>query len=92
VTPERLAELRSKIDNVDERLMNLLEERWCLVSAVAKEKRAAHLPPLDDAREEEIVERFAQRARHVPRADAKGFALSVLSACRKAIFPTVSGW
>jgi chorismate mutase/prephenate dehydratase len=48
-----LDELRKKIDNIDERLLNLFEERMNVVSEIAAYKHANNLPTLDRGREAE---------------------------------------
>jgi len=62
-TPSDLAELRRRLDAIDDRLQDLLIERLQLVSRVAAEKRngrvASHVP----AREAEIVRRLVARGR-----------------------------
>ena len=68
-SPTDLVELRRRIDEIDDRLQDLLIERIKIVSSVAEAKRsnggvAAHQP----AREAEIIRRLVGRSRDLPPA------------------------
>lgn len=54
-----LEEIRKRIDDVDRRLMSLLAERSSLVGEVVHYKRARHMPVVDRAREDRMLERIA---------------------------------
>lgn len=58
-TMQKLEEIRSKIDVIDEKMAELFAERMKLVREVAEYKRANGLPIEDKAREEEILKRGA---------------------------------
>jgi chorismate mutase len=58
-----LEETRQRIDDVDRRLIALLAERAALVGEVVHYKRAHHMPVVDRAREERMLERIAGLAR-----------------------------
>jgi chorismate mutase len=58
-----LSEIRVKIDDVDRRLVSLLAERGRLVSDVVHYKRAHHMPVVDRAREDLMLDRIALLAK-----------------------------
>ena len=60
-----LKKYRSKIDQVDDRLLSLLEERMTLVQEVAKLKKSSHLPVIDFMRERAILDRLSRRGRGI---------------------------
>jgi len=80
-----LAEIRERIDDVDRRLISLLAERAALVGEVVRYKRHHHLPVVDRAREDAMLERIgrtaseagvdARVARQVLRTIIDGFTL-----------------
>ena len=57
-----LSEIRTKIDAVDDRLLELFLERMALSEEVAAYKNEHHLPILNKAREREILAKVTQRA------------------------------
>ncbi len=61
--PERLKELRSRLDEINARLLELLEDRAELVKEVALVKEQAQLPTLDSRREEEMLAALLGRSR-----------------------------
>lgn len=58
-----LDDIRKRIDDVDRRLIALLAERGRLVGEVVHYKRAEHMPVVDRAREDRMLERIAVLAR-----------------------------
>jgi chorismate mutase len=54
-----LEEIRTRIDDVDRRLIGLLAERASLVGEVVHYKRAHHMPVVDRAREDRMLARIA---------------------------------
>src|SRR5690349_22964991 len=68
-SPPDLEQLRRRIDEIDNRLQDLLIERMNIIASVAEAKRsnggaAAHQP----AREAEIIRRLVGRSREFPPA------------------------
>jgi chorismate mutase len=63
IPPIDLSEIRVKIDEVDRRLVALLAERSRLVSDVVHYKRAHHMPVVDRAREDAMLDRIATLAK-----------------------------
>ncbi len=57
-----LQEVRTRIDDVDRRLIALLAERARLVGEVVHYKRAHHMPVVDRAREDRMLDRIAHIA------------------------------
>jgi len=76
--------LRAEIDGIDERIVELLEERVKLVRAIATYKAAAGLPLVDPAREAAIVARAAERSTLSEEALREAFE-GIFACCRKAI-------
>ncbi len=60
--PERLAEFRKSIDNLDASLIYLLAERFHLTEQVGEFKKSRDLPPSDTTREAEQIARLRQLA------------------------------
>ena len=60
-----LADLRAQLDAIDERLVLLLKERAEVIRQVIQRKQASGLGPVDLAREEEMLDRIAARAKSV---------------------------
>jgi chorismate mutase len=58
-----LGEIRTRIDDVDQRLVALLAERSRLVSEVVHYKRAHHMPVVDRGREDRMLDRIADLAK-----------------------------
>jgi len=54
-----LEEIRNEIDQVDEELVQLLEQRMTLVSQVAELKKATGIATLDPGREGRILNKIA---------------------------------
>lgn len=54
---------RQQIDQIDERLLEVLSERAALVLQIGREKRAQGVPVLDSEREAQILQRLCARNR-----------------------------
>jgi len=59
---EKLADIRTSIDNFDAALIHILAERFRKTKQVGALKAAHDLPPSDPAREKEQVQRLRQLA------------------------------
>lgn len=59
-----LEELRNQLDEIDNRLMVLLAERFKVTQKVGEYKRDNNLPPVDPSREAAIFERVVQTAKN----------------------------
>lgn len=77
-----LSDLRTRIDAIDDAILELLDERATLTAEIAEAKRAAGMPAYDPARERELLERLAARAQGAfPPAAAKAVFREIMSAC-----------
>lgn len=56
-----LDQIRQKIDQIDQQLVELLEERMTLVEHAVAYKKANDLPILDQTREQALLETIAYR-------------------------------
>ena len=59
---ERLADLRKKIDEVDEQMLTLLRKRVTIAEQIGKVKTEKVLPIRDEQREREVLDRVASKA------------------------------
>ena len=55
----KIEEHRKRIDEIDEKILRLLEERVAEASRIGEEKRKAGKPVKDPAREEEVLKHVA---------------------------------
>ena len=65
-TQEQLAAYRKQIDSLDQRIVELFQQRARLVEEVSTIKREAHLPVTVPSREEQVVERAQELAKSGP--------------------------
>jgi chorismate mutase / prephenate dehydratase len=71
--PERLEACRQKIDSLDQRIVELIQQRAQVVEEIGSIKRAAHLPIAAPAREKQVIEKVQELAKGGPLpADAVG--------------------
>lgn len=56
-TPQ-LNALRDQINDIDEKILQLIEQRFAIVKEVGKVKQAANLPIKDAAREQAVLNRL----------------------------------
>jgi chorismate mutase / prephenate dehydratase len=61
--PSDLEELRRRIDEIDDRLHDLLSERAEIIAMVAASKKVGNLPAFQPGREAEIIRRLVDRHR-----------------------------
>src|SRR5690348_5692509 len=61
--PADLEDLRRRLDEIDDRLQDLLVDRFEIVLQVAAEKRGDQIAPHQPAREAEIIRRLVARNR-----------------------------
>jgi chorismate mutase len=62
VNDDRLSRYRSSIDNIDAALVFMLAERFKITQAVGEYKAEVGLPPADESREKEQIERLRSLA------------------------------
>jgi chorismate mutase-like protein len=65
-TQEQLATYRQQIDSLDQRIVELLEERAQVVEKVGAIKREAHLPVTVPGREQQVIEKAEELAKGGP--------------------------
>jgi len=61
---DELAKLRNKIDDVDEKIVGLLAERFRLVGEISKVKVKLKIPVVDAEREKQILVRVKKLAQN----------------------------
>ncbi len=82
---EKLSEFRSRLNILDENLLDLLGERYDICREVAKYKRAESIPMMQSARVKEVKERCAQlgiERRLEPAFVKKLYTLIIDESCR----------
>lgn len=57
----KLNKIRIRIDNTDDKIVRLFEERLRLVDEIIEEKNKLELPIKDSQRESEIIKRYKER-------------------------------
>jgi chorismate mutase/prephenate dehydratase len=72
---------RRQIDEIDDKILTLLEERARVVADVARAKRDASLPTYDPDRERQVLDRLASRAGRFPAEAIRAVYREVMSAC-----------
>ena len=65
-TQEQLAAYRKQIDSLDQRIVELIQQRARVVEEVGNIKREAHLPMTVPAREQQVIERAQELAGEGP--------------------------
>lgn len=76
-----LAELRKHIDDLDDEILQLLEDRARTVGAVAQAKQSSALPTYDPDRERAVLERLSARALTFPADAIRAVYREIMSAC-----------
>jgi chorismate mutase/prephenate dehydratase len=65
-TDERLAACRQQIDTLDQRIVELVQERARVVAQVGDIKREAHLPVTVPGREQQVIEKAQELSKGGP--------------------------
>ena len=65
-TQEQLATYRQQIDSIDQRLVELIQERARVVQEVGAIKQEAHLPVTDTSREKLVIQKAEELAKGGP--------------------------
>ena len=63
LTMQNLEDLRKEINNIDDKIIDLLSKRKDLVKDIAQIKKGANKPILDKGREQHILERLKLRSK-----------------------------
>lgn len=61
MSDSKLNKIRIRIDNTDDKIVRLFEERLRLVDEIIEEKNKLELPIKDSQRESEIIKRYKER-------------------------------
>jgi chorismate mutase/prephenate dehydratase len=77
-----LAQLRTNIDAVDDRILALLDERAHLARRVGLLKSVENLPVRDVDRERKVMDRLAARVTSFPSESIRTVYREVIRACR----------
>jgi chorismate mutase/prephenate dehydratase len=78
-----LAELRRRVDRLDERIVRLLAERMELGGRILEAKAAQGMAPYDPAREQEVLQRLQAKAgEKIPRTALEAIYREIISATR----------
>jgi chorismate mutase / prephenate dehydratase len=71
---------RKRIDEIDDQILKLLDERAGVVSDVARSKRESNLPTYDPERERQVLDRLAARAGRFPPDAIRNVYRQIMSA------------
>jgi chorismate mutase len=84
--PDRLGELRRRLEHLDGQLVALVAERVRTARDIGDLKRAAGQPSLDPAREAAVVRRAAELALEhgLPGEPVRAFFWQLIGLCRRA--------
>jgi chorismate mutase/prephenate dehydratase len=81
---EGLQQYREKIDEIDEKLVALFEERMETVLKVAAYKKEYNLPILDEAREEKVINKNKARLKNKEFEDSlESFFIHLMNLSKK---------
>ena len=78
-----LMKLREKIDEIDQKLVALFEERMEIVLKVAEYKRLNNIPILDEDREKEVIDRNKSKLKNKKFEDSLEIFLNELLSLSK---------
>jgi chorismate mutase len=76
-TSQKIGEIRQRIDEIDRRIIKLLEERVAEAKEIGGIKKAAGLPIRDPKREEEVIRNASKSSELSPSFVKKLFKLIV---------------
>jgi chorismate mutase/prephenate dehydratase len=71
---------RKRIDELDDQILKLLDERAGVVAEIARAKRDANLPTYDPERERQVLDRLAARGGRFPPESVRAVYREVMSA------------
>jgi chorismate mutase len=82
---EELEQIRSRLDRLDEMLVNLIAQRAELARELGRAKRQAGMPIVDFAREAAVVRRAATHARYrgLPEEDVRDIFWDLIAVARR---------
>jgi len=75
-----LDDLRKQIDEIDDRVLDLLDQRARVVIDIARAKQGANLPTHDPERERQVLDRLASRDGQFPKEAIRSVYREIMSA------------
>ena len=79
----KIKELRNEIDSIDDRIIELLEERALVSKYIGKIKQNFEKEVLDTEREKEIIDRLAQKTKILNRETLRLIYENIFKVSRK---------
>tara|TARA_B000000477_G_scaffold78777_1_gene66247 strand:+ start:198 stop:461 length:264 start_codon:yes stop_codon:yes gene_type:complete len=79
----KIKELRNEIDSIDDRIIELLEERALVSKYIGKIKQNFEKEVLDTEREKEIIDRLAQKTKILNRETLRLIYDNIFKVSRK---------
>mgnify|MGYP001265216241 FL=1 len=79
----KIKELRNEIDSIDDRIIELLEERSLVSKYIGKIKQNFEKEVLDTEREKEIIDRLAQKTKILNRETLRLIYDNIFKVSRK---------
>lgn len=79
----KIKELRNEIDSIDDRIIELLEERFLVSKYIGKIKQNFEKEVLDTEREKEIIDRLAQKTKILNRETLRLIYENIFKVSRK---------
>jgi|TARA_B100001094_G_scaffold83046_1_gene79367 chorismate mutase/prephenate dehydratase len=79
----KIKELRNEIDSIDDRIIELLEERSLVSKYIGKIKQNFEKEVLDTEREKEIIDRLAQKTKILNRETLRLIYENIFKVSRK---------
>ena len=79
----KIKELRNEIDSIDDRIIELLEERSLVSEYIGKIKQNFEKEVLDTEREKEIIDRLAQKTKILNRETLRLIYDNIFKVSRK---------
>jgi len=90
---EMIQKVRKDLDSLDDKLVQIMQERMALVDAIAEAKRAENMPTADESREEQIIKRVLDSAKDEYKGETVTFIRTILGLSkfrqRKLLFDNI---
>ncbi|MHA1765551.1 MAG: chorismate mutase [Promethearchaeota archaeon] len=80
---DEIEELRKKIDDIDENLIDLLNERVKISKLIGDLKTKRKIPVIQTEREKYIYEKIEKRSRLINKKDIRKIWKLIIDVCRK---------
>jgi chorismate mutase len=79
---DEIKKLRKNVDEIDRKILRLVEGRRSLTKEIGRIKRENGMPYYDKKREEEIVSRLARKSK-LDKKFTKKLFMGIIAYCRK---------